>query len=179
MKKKFIIFVAVIAALALMIVYDYYMSTQYILTVTSIDPQPAQADGNTPVTLKVNVMHNKKPVEGHDIYGIVKDGGSFQAYRLKSDANGEVVFTYFPYMASDLQKAEDVNVQFFDQSNSVFVEINATTKTVIKLVEPKKSTEKSEFNTDEIFGEDSSDETTQEDPASLNENQTGEQGGGL
>lgn len=154
MKKKLRILLIIIGVLALMTLFDVYRSNQFNIKVISVDPQPAFADGQTPVNIKLKLLYkDKKPVEGHDIYGVSKNGGSFNAFRVRTDKNGEAEFLFYPYKASVIRKAQDINLEFLDQSNSVFIEINSKVSTVVKTVDPGDNGAKSEHNLNDIFGE--------------------------
>lgn len=118
-----------------------------------MDPQPAVADGQTTVTVKVLVSRNGTPVSGHNIYGVAPDGGGFEAYRVKTDEQGEAVFAYHPYTANNIRMAKDVEMAFADQSNSVFIEINAKTSVTLKLTDPDPAGKKSDYSMDQIFGD--------------------------
>ncbi|MBB6670753.1 hypothetical protein [Cohnella nanjingensis] len=153
MKKKMMVSLIVLLIVALAAGYDYWRSLQYKVQVTSIDPQPAVADGQSTVTVKVKVTKNNAPVEGHDIFGLAPDGGGFEAYRVKTDEAGEAVFAYHPYVANAIRKAKDVQLQFSDQSNSVLIQIEARTSVHVKLTDPDPAGKKSDYTMDDIFGD--------------------------
>jgi len=151
--KKLWIWVAIVLAVALLVGFDYYRSTTFKLQVVELSPQPAPADGQSPVTLKVRLTDGDgRPVEDHILFGLPRNGGLFSANRARTDANGEAVYTYYPYKASALQPAKKVKIDIIDESNSVFIEINAKVTVELELVKPETET-KSEHSLDDIFGE--------------------------
>ncbi len=153
MKKKMLIFLIIAIIFGIMALYDVYRSKQFMLHVVSTSPQPAVADGATPFFLDVQLLYkDKMPVKGHDIYALSMNGGSFERYRLRTDENGMVNFKYYPYASSFLQKAEDVEIQFMDQSNSVFIIVNAKSATKIRLVDPVESDSSNQRSLDDLLG---------------------------
>jgi len=151
--KKWWIGASVVLAVALLVGFDYYRSTTFKLEIVELSPQPAPADGQSPVTLKVRLTDGGgRPVEGHILFGLPRNGGLFSANRARTDVNGEAVYTYYPYKASKLQPAKRVKIDVIDESNSVFIEINTKVTAELELVMPETET-KSEHSLDDIFGE--------------------------
>ena len=137
-----------------MVLFDYGRSTMFNIEVVSIDHQPAEADGKTPVNIKVKLTgSNNRLVQGHDLYALSQGGGNFRTNRIRTDSNGEADFIYYPYMASTIQKVKNVPIEIMDESNSIFVEINATKTFELKMIEPEKKAEQSEITMQSIFGE--------------------------
>ena len=138
MSIKWKVFAVLLIVVALAAGYDYYRMTTFEVSVLSISPDPAPADGKTPVTITAKVTRHGQPVEGHNLYALSLGGGNFKAYRVLTDADGQAEFTYFPYQASAYSPAQDVEIYIRDESNSVFIEIYADTSCVVHLEEPEQ-----------------------------------------
>ena len=136
LKWKVILVLVVVVALAAG--YDYYRKTTFDVSVLSISPDPAPADGKSPVTITAQVTRHGEPVEGHNLYAVSLDGGNFEAYRVLTDADGQAQFTYFPFQATAYSPAQEVDIYIRDESNSVFIEIYADTSCVVHLEEPEE-----------------------------------------
>lgn len=153
MKRKWTIAAIVVAIVALLAGYDAYRATQYRIALLSMDPQQAPADGQSPVALRFKVTDaGGRPMKGHSLYALPRGGGILSASRVVTDEAGEATYTYYPYKASELQPAKDVQIKVIDESNSVFIEINAKTTVTVPLVQPERSA-KSNHSLDDIFGE--------------------------
>lgn len=151
--KKLRTVLVIVLLIATLVGYDYYRSKQFSIEVVEITPQPAFADGQSPVHLKLRLLDKAgSPVEGHHLYAIPLNGGLFSAARTATDADGEVVYKYFPYKATRLSPAKNVLIEVRDESNSVFIEINTKKTIEIELLEPETET-KSSHSLDAIFGE--------------------------
>jgi len=153
MKRKLVITAAVLLTLSLLVGYDVYRSKQFHIELIAMDPKQAPADGQSPVSLRFRLIDNEgQPVEGHSLYALPRGGGIMSANRTVTNGEGEVVYTYYPYKASTLMPAKDVEVRIIDESNSVFFEINASTTITIPLFKPDKEA-KSNHSLNDIFGE--------------------------
>ena len=151
MKKKLIMTSIFVAIIAVFFAVDYLISLRYQIEFVSLTPNPAYADGETPVKIRVRVTKGGAPVEGHTMSALSLNGGRFDAYRILSDENGEAEFTYFPYLASALVPAQDVTIQVRDESNSVFIAVPAKTLFELPLKMPEAG---GDFGTtDSLFGE--------------------------
>jgi|YelNatPaOPRAMG01_1025707.scaffolds.fasta_scaffold10645_5 hypothetical protein len=154
MKNRIYTISAIILIIVLLYTYDLYRSKEFIIEVLEIVPNPAPADGETPVKIKVKEKRtNGKVVTGHNLYAVPLEGGSMRANRVQTNKNGEAEFIYFPYRDSPSLRARPINIQIIDESNSVFFEVNASTIATIKLVKPKTSGGNSGITTEDIFGE--------------------------
>lgn len=154
MKRKWMVAVLVLVAISLLTGYDYYRSKQFTIEVVRIDPQPAPADGQSPVKVLARLQDSQgRPVEGHYLFAFSRGGGLFAASRLMTNGAGEVEFTYYPYKISKLQQLRDVEIEIVDESNSVFIEINTRQNATIRLIEPQDGQGESEHNLNDIFGE--------------------------
>lgn len=151
--KKLRIFVIVCAVLLILTGFDAVRAKMFHIEVVEINPNPSVADGQTPVTITLQVFnHKEQPVEGHILFGIAKNGGMFHAQRAETDADGIVVFTYYPFKVSSVRPLEDAELQFQDESNSVFIEIPTKKDVVITLTAPEEKKVDTSF-LDGIFGE--------------------------
>lgn len=151
--KKLRIFVTVCAVLLLLTGYDAVRAKMFQIELVEITPNPSVADGQTPVTITLQVLdYKERPVEGHILFGIAKNGGMFQAQRARSDADGIVIFTYYPYKVSAVRPLVDAELQFQDESNSVFIEIPTKKDMVVKLTAPEEKKADTSL-LDGIFGE--------------------------
>ncbi|WP_188997324.1 Ig-like domain-containing protein [Paenibacillus nasutitermitis] len=153
MKKKLAITLVILALIFLCAGYDVYRSKQFHLTLVSMDPGQAPADGQTPVSLVIKLTDSKgSPVEGHSLFAVPKGGGILSASRVVTDRAGQATYTYYPFKASKLQPVKDVVLQIVDESNSIFIEVNTKTSVTIPLVEPENDA-KSKHSLNDIFGE--------------------------
>lgn len=144
-----------IAAVALVIGIGYgadvMIAGTYDMKVIETSAQPAVADGQTPIVLKVEVTKNGRPQNGHIILIASGNGGSFKSKRVTTDKNGIAEFIYFPYLKSKLNTLTDVYLSFTDESNSLFVSVPVTTYTIIRMREPDAKNEQGKTN-EGMFG---------------------------
>ena len=153
MKKKILSFLLFLLIGSGFYAFDYIRSLQYAIDVVSISPQPAPADGQSPVQITLKLTdRNGKPIAGHSLFAFPLDGGMLKANREKTDHNGEAKYTYYPYRASEIMKLNDVSIQVIDESNSVFLEVNAKKEFTVQLKAPPKQ-EDSGNVLDDIFGD--------------------------
>ena len=139
MKRKLIIFIVFILATGLFAAFDIARAQSFHMEIKSITPEVIEADGKTEVLVTVILTRNGKPVEGHHLYAVPTGGGTLRSNRETSDKNGKTVFTYFPYRSTAIMPAGDVTLNIIDESNSIFIEINAKADVTLKLVEPAAS----------------------------------------
>lgn len=152
-KKKIIIGLAVLLCLGGIVLFDYFRSKMFHLEVLEMNPNPAVADGQTPVEVEVLLTDNGgNPVEGHTIFALPKTGGMFHSQREVTDEEGKVFFIYYPYKASGVVELKDGILSFSDESNSVFIEINTKTEATLELLMPEEEKIDSDI-LDGIFGE--------------------------
>ncbi|MDR1902722.1 MAG: hypothetical protein LBQ88_10635 [Treponema sp.] len=147
MKKVygFLIFILVVGVFYL---FDFVHSKLYTIDLVEVTPSPIPADGVTPVTMKARLTRGNKPVAGHDLYIFSYEGGNFAAYRVQTNEAGESVFTYYPYRVSSINPLRDIRIQISDESNSIFLEVNAAAQFVVPAV---METESAEFFNIESF----------------------------
>lgn len=131
--------------------FDSVRVKDFSVDVLSVTPDPGIADGQTPITIKLHVSHNGKPCEGHILYAVTYNGGSFKAKRVETDVNGNADFIYYPYIKSKLNELTDVTIEFTDESNSLFIAVPARAKLVIRMVEPDEENNDKKKN-DDMFG---------------------------
>jgi hypothetical protein len=154
MRTKLLWFGIFCGIILVFFLFDFILSKQYVIELIDVLPNPIAADGSTPVNFQLKLTRRGGgPVEGHDIYALPLDGGEFQAYRKKTDSQGGVSFTYFPYLASRTNPLHDVRFEFRDESNSVFIEVNAKNMFTISAVEGQAAARESWFTLRNIFGE--------------------------
>jgi hypothetical protein len=152
-KKKLIIFLSMALIFVLLYTYDYIRAQTFSIIVESISPQPAPADGQSPVNITVVLKDkNGEPVEGHTLYAYSLNGGVFKSNREITNSEGKAEYIYFPYRVSLLMELTDAHIRVIDESNSIFVEINAQENFEIILM--KSSETESESSQHDIFGED-------------------------
>ena len=152
MKKKLIVIAAIIVVFGAFCLTDWLISLSYTMQVISVSPQPAYADGETPVNIKIKLTRGGKPVAGHVLYTLPKKGG-LKAARVLTKEDGTADFVYFPYLASGYIKAGKVGFQTRDESNSIFVSFPARLDFDISLQAPQDLGDGSGHTVDEIFGE--------------------------
>lgn len=141
MKRKLIILAAIIIAMGGLYGFDFIRSKMFHIRVESILPNPAVADGQSPVQITVRVTdHQNTPVQGHWLFALPRNGGMFRSARLETDADGRCTFIYFPVKAGGVVKLRDANIVISDESNSIFIEVAARTELTIALTEPEKET---------------------------------------
>lgn len=153
LKKKLMIMGIIVIAFVAMYVFDLIRAKSFHIEVEDMTPNPAVADGQTPVAIRVKLVdrHNR-PVEGHALFALAHSGGMFHSLREITNEDGMVEFTYYPYKASSVTKLKDAVLSFTDESNSIFIEIGTTTKVTLPLLEPEKETI-SDGLLDGIFGD--------------------------
>jgi hypothetical protein len=152
LKKKLIIIGLSILFIGAMFLFDMVRSKTFHLEVVEMTPNPAVADGQTPVNVKVKLVDRiGKPVKGHSIFALAHTGGMFHSLREITDENGVTEFLYYPYKASGVTKLQDAVLSFTDETNSVFIEIGTTTKVSLELTKPEEQTVSDEL-LNGIFG---------------------------
>jgi hypothetical protein len=136
MKSKVLGFAIFIGIMGVLLLFEYVHSRLFTIDLVNVTPSPVPADGVTPVSIKARVTKGGEPVPGHDLYIISLSGGNFSPYRVTSDKNGEAEYTYYPYKVSSINPLKDITVQITDESNSVFLEVNAKGEFIIPAVDP-------------------------------------------
>lgn len=131
--------------------FDILRARGYAVEVVSMSPDPGVADGQTPVTIRLRVTRGADPCAGHILYAVSRNGGSFKAKRVATDAEGVAQFTYYPYLKSKLNALTDVSLHFADESNSVFVSVPARTDLTLRMVESEDGGSDKKTNED-MFG---------------------------
>ncbi|MHB1454680.1 MAG: Ig-like domain-containing protein [Saccharofermentanales bacterium] len=154
MKKKLLVILSCAILFGAFYLFDYIWAHQFAINLISVSPDPAEADGQTPITISVQLTDKHgNPVANHSLFAFSLGGGMFKANRELTDKEGKTEFTYFPYRASAMMDLKDVEIRVIDESNSVFIEINTTNTFTVRLVEPQKQNDGS-TGQDDIFGED-------------------------
>lgn len=98
-KRKLIIFLAVCLGLCLIAGFDYARSRMFHISLVSMDPNPAVADGQTPGDRHTASDGSCRPApwRGTPCSQISKNGGMFHSQREVTDGKGAVSFIYYPY----------------------------------------------------------------------------------
>lgn len=153
MKKKIISLLVVVLIFTACWVFDYYRSKEYHLEYIGVTEQPSPADGKTELEFIIRLTRNGKPVQGHDLFGIVYGRGGFKARRVRTDENGEALFTYLPFTAHSESDIKEIPFKIMDESNSLFIEVNAAYEGKLTLKMPDENIESVGITMDDIFGE--------------------------
>lgn len=153
MKKKLIAVFTVVLVLFIFWTFDYFHAKQFQLEFIEVSEQPSPADGRTEMDFIIRVTKNGEPVSGHDLFGVVYGRGGFKARRVRTDENGNALFTYLPFVARSEKDTLDIPFEITDESNSVFIEVKAKYDGVIPLKIPDEEEDDSDVLTmDDIFG---------------------------
>ncbi len=140
MKKnglKYIILLALILFFSVCFAFDYAWAKTYNIEVVSVSDTSPYADSKERVEIVVRVTHFGKAIRNHEIYSL-PNAGSMVAYTTTTDNDGYATLTYAPYTATAFIPAKDVEIVIRDQSNSVFIEINASTTVTLNLRQKPK-----------------------------------------
>lgn len=137
--KWFVVILIVLVFLSATVfdsIYKNAYSLEYSLSYVDKngDPFEGQISNAYKTLIKVKLLRNGKPIEGHllwmenpsmtDKYGQTVSGGNLKQNQCKTDENGEAVFEYFPYKVNALFKpAGEVNFDVRDMDASVFIEM--------------------------------------------------------
>jgi hypothetical protein len=149
MRAKVLGFGIFVGLIGILLLFDYVHAGLFTVDLVSVTPSPVPADGVTPVTMKARVSRGGVPVSGHDLYIISLSGGNFSPYRATSDENGETAYTYYPYKVSSVNPLQDIKIRITDESNSVFLEVNAQGDFIIPAVD--SGTEEELFTIDSFW----------------------------
>ena len=152
MKKKLIGFGIFCLVVGLLLVFDFGRSKLFTISLVDVQPNPIPADGNTTVKVKARLTRGDKPVAGHDLFILSLDGGIFTTYRSRTNTDGEAFFEYFPYLVSDTYPLHDIRFEIRDESNSIFLEVDAYKIFTVQAIEAQTEV-KSNFTMSDLFGE--------------------------
>ena len=151
--KKLLILLLIVLLLGALYVTDLLITNSYTLEIVSVNPQPAVADGRSPVTFQARLTRNGRPVEGHMLYALPHRGSLYSA-RVVTDDQGYAEFVYYPYLANSFIPAKPVLVELYDEDNSVFIYVPVTAEFEIALEQPEEeNTGELDITMDDIFGE--------------------------
>lgn len=124
MKKKLIGFGIAIIIVVCCWMVDYVISMGYTIHILDIDPEVGIADGQTTTTIQVQLTRTDgTPVEGHDLNILSINGGTWVAYKQRTDADGMATFVWYPYLATSIRPAGTVTMRVRDQSTSIFIAV--------------------------------------------------------
>ena len=139
LKSTLIAVLAIVLVFGAFALFDTVRAQTYTIEVVSLTPEKPVADVRQQVQIKLRVTKKGKGVEGHSLFAISKNGGTFKGNRAETDEEGVAPFIYIPFSATSLQPARPVTISVIDESNSVFLEINTRFEFVIDL-QPKPKT---------------------------------------
>ena len=149
--KKLKVLLIMLAIFAVCYGFDLIKAQTVELKVVSISEEPAEATPDKPVEIKVRLTaKGGAGIPDHNLYAITQSGGSFKSYRVKTDANGDATFIYYPYKLLSYQTPTDAILEIRDESNSVFIEVYPTLELSIEMKPPADS-ENGGFSNDSIF----------------------------
>ncbi len=153
MKKKLITLLILCLIFGMFYTFDAFRASQFHIGLVSVSPDPGVADGQSPITIVVQLTQNGgQPVGGHSLFAFSLGGGMLKANREITDENGKVTYVYYPYRASKLMELKDVPIKVIDESNSIVIEVNATGIFTVRLTEPEPA-DNGTPGQDDIFGE--------------------------
>ena len=152
MKKKLIGFSIFCLIVGILLLFDFGRSKLFTISLIDVQPNPIVADGNTTVTVKARLTRGDKPVEGHDLYILSLDGGIFTTFRSRTNTAGEAFFEYFPYRASVSNPLRDIRFEIRNESNSVFLEVNAKNTFTVHAIESQTEVQ-GNFTMSDLFGD--------------------------
>lgn len=138
MKRTLTILLIVAVILGGLAAFDVMRAQTFDISVVSVSPEKPVADVRERVQIKILLSRHGKPVKGHSLFAIPKNGGALKGNRVETDENGLAMFVYCPYTETKLQPAKPVTIEVIDESNSVFFEINARLSFRIDL-QPRQS----------------------------------------
>ena len=139
LKRTLIAVLAIVLVFGAFALFDTVRAQTYTIEVVSLTPEKPVADVRQQVQIKLRVTKKGKGVEGHSLFAISKNGGTFKGNRAETDEECVASFIYIPFSATSLQPARPVTISVIDESNSVFLEINTRFEFVIDL-QPKPKT---------------------------------------
>lgn len=140
LKRTLIAVLAIVLVFGAFALFDTVRAQTYTIEVVSLTPEKPVADVRQQVQIKLRVTKKGKGVEGHSLFAISKNGGTFKGNRAETDEEGVASFIYIPFSATSLQPARPVTISVIDESNSVFLEINTRFEFVIDLQLKPKTT---------------------------------------
>ncbi len=133
--KKLVVIAAAVLLVGALFAYDAVRASTYEIELVSITPEQPVADNKQHVTVVLRLTRYGTPVEGHSLFTLALNGGQFRGNRKLTDKDGCVELIYIPYTSTKLLPAGRVEVEVLDESNSVFIEINAKMTFYIDLKE--------------------------------------------
>lgn len=136
--KKLIAAAICIILLVTLYLIDFGISRKYEYELINTTSETFVADGLSTVRITVKLSKDEKPVEGHTIY-IFASNGTLPSSRCVTDADGEFMFRYYPYLYLNdkLTPLEDVTITLRDESNSFFFMVCATEEYTFKVEKPE------------------------------------------
>ena len=153
MKKKLIAFGIAFLIVGVCWLIDYLISLTYDFEIVSMEPYPGISDGATEMTITVRLTRKDgTPVEGHDVNILSLDGGTYKAYRQRTDEDGIVQFVFIPFLSTTIRPAQDVRMRVRDESNSIFIAVPAMHEFIVEVDEPEDGHESGAQTSESVFG---------------------------
>ena len=145
--KKWIALAIIAALFGVMCLFDYVRAQQVSLEVVSVSPKDVVADPEAPVSVTVRATRGGKSLVGDNITALVVGAGSLRADKIKTDAEGKVTFTYYPYRyIHGVYDEMTVKLIFNDISESVFIQISKPETLSLDVKKPDTSGNESTMN---------------------------------
>lgn len=150
--KKLLVLGIVAAVLLTMAAYDYFRAQDTEIEVVSISPERVEADPNQPVLITLRVTTHGELAVGDTVSALVKGQGNLSGDKIKVGEDGTVTFKYYPYtIIPGVFEESDVEIEFRNISDSVFIAIQKRQRIVLHVYEPE--TENGGMNMGDLFGD--------------------------
>ena len=131
--KGLIVLLAAVALLGVFAAVDLFRARVYKVAALEIAPYQYDAAKNSQkISISVAVTRDGSPVAGHKVQALSLGGGNFASDTVITDEAGNATLVYYPYTETSNKPGVDIAIRLMDTSNSVFLEINATSTVVVK-----------------------------------------------
>ena len=88
LKRTLIAVLAIVLVFGAFALFDTVRAQTYTIEVVSLTPEKPVADVRQQVQIKLRVTKKGKGVEGHSLFAISKNGGTFKGNRAETDEEG-------------------------------------------------------------------------------------------
>lgn len=150
--KKLLVLGIVAAVLLCLAAYDYVRAQDTAIEVVSIAPERVEADPNKPVLITLRVTTHGELAVGDTVSALVKGQGNLSGDKIKVGEDGTVTFKYYPYtIIPGVFEESDVEIEFRNISDSVFIAIQKRERITFHVYEPEE--ESGGMDMGDIFGE--------------------------
>ncbi|MBE6974618.1 MAG: hypothetical protein E7436_03910 [Ruminococcaceae bacterium] len=150
--KKLLVLGILAAVLLGFAAYDYLRAQDTAIEVVSIAPERVEADPNKPVLITLRVTTHGELAVGDTVSALVKGQGNLSGDKIKVGEDGTVTFKYYPYtIIPGVFEEGDVEIEFRNISDSVFIAIQKRERIVFHVYEPEE--ESGGMNMGDLFGE--------------------------